>query len=934
MQIGSRIGVYEVIAKLGEGGMGEVYRAIDTGLGRQVAIKVLPDAVAADAERLARFDREAKTLALLNHPNIAAIYGLERSTGANALVMELVEGNTLSDAIAAGAFPVVDALPIAKQIADALEAAHEQHIIHRDLKPANIKLRPDGTVKVLDFGLAKALEPAGAAAGSSVSLSPTITSPAAMTALGMILGTAAYMSPEQARGKPADRRADIWAFGAVLYEMLTGARAFAGDEITDTLAFIITKEPDWSALPAGTPVAIRKLIRRCLEKDRKRRLADIADARLEIDEAMSGPGETPDASPVVDDRAGQPRRWRGRTPWVLAAVLLLSTLALAAVVLRLLRAEPAAVATFAVVAPETTRFHLPGTGPPASFAFNGGSISPDGRTLAFTAVDATGKLQVWLRPVASLTAAPLAGTDGALHPIWSPDGRFIAFFADSKLKKIDLSGGPPQILSDAHQGARGAAWGRDGIIVFAANTGPLSQVPASGGEVTPATALKDGEVAHHRPSFLPDGRHFFYRARTGTGSAAVVIGSLDSAETTPLLDADSQAVYSPPGHVVFVRQGTLLAQRFDADRLRLSGDPVRIAEGVAVDVTTGLAAFSVSQNGVLTYRSGGSVSVAGEGTVVRLDWLDREGKLIETVSGAYAYRGIELSPDAARIAYHRHDTTGGDLWLLDVKRGTRTRLTFAPEQDSRSPVWSPDGSRVAFTSLRNGSWGLYQKLVDGGTSGDELLMATKERVAPSSWTPDGKSLVYTGGDDRRPDIWLLPLTGDRKPVALVQGPFSEVNGVVSPDGRWLAYMSDETGSRQLYVRAFPTGARKYALSTGAAVQPIWRRDGKELFYTDLVGGRQLGDAGQEYRIMAVDVKSDGASFEAGVPRPLFTTDLMSGAGVGNAGFPFSTIDVSPDGQRFLVTRPSTASTAAPDVPAAITVVLNWREQLNARAAAR
>jgi Tol biopolymer transport system component len=925
---GTRIGAYEVVAKLGEGGMGEVYRAIDTSLARHVAIKVLPDTVAGDPERLARFDREAKTLAALNHPNIAAIYGLERSTGANALVMELVDGPTLADVIARGAVPVSEALPIARQLADALEAAHDQSIIHRDLKPANIKLRPDGTVKVLDFGLAKALEAPGAAPASGASLSPTITSPAAMTALGMILGTAAYMSPEQARGKPADRRADIWAFGAVLYEMLTGTRAFAGDEITDTLAFIITKEPDWNALPASTPPAIRRLIRRCLEKDRKRRLADIADARFEIEEAMSAPAETAVAALAVETQAVPSRPSGARTPWVLAAVLLLTTLALAAVVLRLLRPEPADVATFTVAAPETTRLHLPGTGPPASFAFNGGSISPDGRTLAFTAVDAIGKLQVWLRPVAALTATPLPGTDGALHPIWSPDGRFIAFFADSKLKKIDVSGGPPQVLSDAHQAARGAAWGRDGVIVFASNVGPLSRVSAGGGAVTPATALKDGEIAHNRPSFLPDGRRFFYRVMKKSG-AAIMIGSLDSEDTTPLLDADSQVMYSPPGHLLFVRQGTLLAQRFDADRLQLSGDPVQIAEGVAVDVATGLAAFSVSQNGVLTYRSGGVVTTPDEGTAVRLDWLDREGKLIETVSGAYAYRGIELSPDGARIVYHRHDTTGGDLWLLDVKRGARTRLTFAPEQDSRSPVWSPDGSRVAFTSLRNGSWGLYQKLVDTGVSGDELLLATKDRLTPESWTLDGKSLVYTKSNERGADLWLLPLTGDRKPVPLAQEPFLEAVGVVSPDGRWMAYISDETGIRQVYVRAFPSGDRKQAISTGAAVQPIWRRDGKELFYIDVAG---RGDAGaQGYQIMAVDVKTDGAGFEAGVPRPLFATVLMSGAGVGNAGFPFSTIDVSPDGQRFLVTRPSTASAPAPDAPAAITVVLNWPEALNARA---
>jgi dipeptidyl aminopeptidase/acylaminoacyl peptidase len=393
--------------------------------------------------------------------------------------------------------------------------------------------------------------------------------------------------------------------------------------------------------------------------------------------------------------------------------------------------------------------------------------------------------------------------------------------------------------------------------------------------------------------------------------------------------------------VLFVRQGTLLAQRFDADRFQLSGDPMQIAEGVAVDAGNGLAAFSVSQNGVLTYRSGGIVNTALDGAVARLDWLDREGKVIESVGGTDAYRGVELSPDGSRIGFHRHDNTGGDLWIFDIKRGARTRLTFAPEQDNRSPVWSPDGSRIAFASLRNGSWGLYQKFVDSATSGDELLVAGKEVLAPASWTPDGRSLIYTQNVERDADLWLLPLTGDRRPVPFAREPFTEAGGVVSPDGRWIAYLSDETGSRHVYVRSFPSGDRKHVISTSVAVQPIWRRDGKELFYLD-VSGRQVGDSQtgdgrsvatstQQYRIMAVDVKSDGTAFEAGVPKPLFTTVLMSGAGGGNGGFPFSTIDVSSDGQRFLVTRPPITSAVAFDAPAAITVVLNWFEEFNRRA---
>lgn len=585
--------------------------------------------------------------------------------------------------------------------------------------------------------------------------------------------------------------------------MLSGTRAFAGDEITDTLAFVLTKEPDWNALPAATPEAVRKLIRRCLEKDRKRRLADIADARLEIEEAMTTGGEATFASVDASDRRASPPRLGGRAAWLAASVLLVTTIVLAGVVVRLLRPAATVVMRFTVAPPANARFHLPGTGTPASFGFNGGTISPDGRTLAFTLVDATGTLQLWVRPLDALVAMPLAATEGALNPFWSPDSRALGFFAERKLKTIDLSGGPPHILCDADAAARGGTWSPEGVIVFAPNNGPLSRVSANGGTPARATTLQDGQTAHRRPVFLPDGRRFLYRAERRGAEPELVVGSLNSVEHTPLLRADSQALYASPGYVLFTRRGTLLEQRFDADRLQLNGEPARIAEGIAVDVGTGQAAFSVSQNGILTYRSGGVFNVVEDVAETELDWVDREGKVIASAGPADVYRGVAVSPDAARVAFRRHDGTGGDIWLLDTKREARTRLTFDPRQDNHSPVWSPAGDRIAFASHRNGLCGLYQKAADSANAGDELLFETKDALVPSGWSADGKFLVFTMSNrSTRGAIWLLPTAGDRKPRPFGSASPTEVSGPVSPDGRWMAYLSSETGSRQVYVRSF------------------------------------------------------------------------------------------------------------------------------------
>ena len=903
---GTRLGPYEILSAIGAGGMGEVYRAHDTKLGRDVALKVIRDTFALDADRVARFKREAQVLASLNHPHIAAIYGFEDSGETHALVLELVEGETLADRIAHGPVSIDEALPIARQICEALEAAHEHGIIHRDLKPSNIKITPDGVVKVLDFGLAKLAESAGggqSAASSELSLSPTITSPAMMTGVGMLLGTAAYMSPEQAKGRPADKRSDVWAFGCVLYEMLTGKRPFAGEDVSDTLAFILTREPDWSALPPNTPAAIRRLLRRCLDKNAKERLRDIGDARLEIKEALTAPADETVVSTPAPAMAG-----RGARLWpATAAALLLTALALAAVVVYLLRSTgKPAVVRFVVSPPEKTAFSFSGAAG-GSVAFNSGTISPDGRRLIFSLQDAAGKVLLWVRPVDSLAAQPLPGTEDPTLPFWSPDSRFVGFFAGGKLKKIDVTGGPPLTLCDAPN-PRGGAWSRDGVIVFApSSSGPLYHVSAAGGEPVAVTKLQSGQAFHRSPSFLPDGRHFVFRAQGA--SAGIFVGSLDSEETTRLLGADTQAVYAPPGYLLFVRQGTLLAQSFDASRLQLAGEPFPIAERVVGDAGNGLGAFSVSDSGVLTYRTGGT-----SGVDMQMAWFDRQGKQIEPVGMPAPYQGVDLSPDGTRVAAHRHDGQGGDIWLLERTRGTTSRFTFDAAQDNASPLWSPDGSRIVFTSLRGGSWGLYQKL-SNGAGNDELLLRANAPVASLSWSRDGRFIAYWLGEQKtRGDIWVLPLAGDRKPFPFAQTPFAEGGGQISPDGRWIAYYSDETGRNEVYVRPFPSGAGKWQISTDGGRWPRWRRDGKELLYMW---------SSTPPKLFAVDVKASGATLEASVPKGLFDTGVTIPA---HSGGPYLPYAASPDGQRFLLARPP--STGADDAASApITVVMNWTTAL-------
>ena len=899
---GTKLGPYEITGAIGAGGMGEVYRAHDSKLGRDVAIKVLPETFANDAQRMARFQREAKVLASLNHPNIATIHGLEDSGGTHALVMELVEGPTLADRIKAGPIPVDESVRIAKQMADALEYAHERGIIHRDLKPANVKVTNDDAVKVLDFGLAKALE--GDPSSIDISTSPTISRMA--TQAGVLLGTAAYMSPEQAKAKSVDRRADIWAFGCVLYEMLTGKQAFTGETATESLAAVIMKDPDWSQLPSKTPMRVRVLLQRCLQKDPKQRLRDIGDARISLEEVLSGTAEGTLALAPSPRPAERP--WR---MWLLSGIAGVLTLATALF----------AFLYFHQKAPtaQAMRFEIP---VPEKFnAVGDVALSPDGRKLAFIGTSADGRSRLWVRSIDALDAQPLQGTeDAGGWPFWSPDSRFIVFRGGTSLKKIEASGGPPLALCDT-ENLLGGAWTRDDKIVFGTNSG-LMRVAAAGGSPSPVTT--DGTSA--TPSLLPDGRHFVYfHPSGGVAGRGIYVGTVDRTpqeqSTNKRLLADfSTVVYSPSsdpavGYLLFVRgttvagaMGTLMAQPFDPRRLELIGEAVPIAEQVSN------LRFSASATDVLVYATGSGPATIARGFIQgQLTWFDREGRVLGTVGDPGMYRNLALSPDGKRVAFNRVDpqnATATNLWLYEFARGVTTRFTFDSSWDD-VPVWSPDGSHIAFGSNRGGQFDIYQKAANLAGA-DELLFKSGEDKVPNSWSPDARYLLFFSLGNPWQG-WLLPLGGamaDRKPILIEDSKFNLAYGRFSPDGRWIAYTSDESGRSEIYVRPFDASSvkglpsagvtpvtGKWMVSNDGGTTPLWRHDGKELFYLSLDG-----------QAMAVEVSTSGI-FQAGVPKALFkvSTEVIFW-------------DVSTDGKRFLMPEPSPTKPAAQPK---FTVVLNW-----------
>jgi serine/threonine protein kinase len=872
---GKRLGSYEVVAQIGAGGMGEVYQAHDTKLGRDVAIKVLPEAFAHDPERLSRFQREAKMLAALNHPNIATIHGLEQSSGMSYLVMELVSGETLSERVKAGPLGIEEALKIAVQIAEALEAAHEKGIIHRDFKPANVKVTPEGKVKVLDFGLAKAFE--GDSAAEDMSNSPTLSRAATMQ--GVILGTAAYMSPEQARGKAVDKRTDIWAFGCVLYELLTGKQAFHGEDITEILASVVKSEPEWTALPAATPLKACDLLRRCLQKDKTLRLRDAGDARIEIHEALAAPSDV-----GATHTSSVPR---SKLPWAVAAVLALIT---AASLVSALRNRPTAVQK------TSARFTISLS--PGQEITTYPAITRDGQTVAYVTQQGTDDAQLYLRDLNSFQSRAVAGSSGARQPFFSPDGKWVAFFAQGQLQKAEVAGGAPIPLAEAIY-PFGGTWSEDNTIIYAGSLGSgLLRIPASGG--TPESLTKpDGAAkgyAHVFPQALPGGRNVLFTIWGQTQGGAVL--SLDSSRSEMVLPETNfataifDATGGSTGRLLVVDQAAdIRAASFDATH------PVRTTADTSVLANVYYEVETESQGWLAVSNTGTAVYAPGNPAKTSLVWVDREGKIESLGKDQGVYREVSLSPDGAKAAV-RH---GLDLWIHDLQRGTRSRLTSG-NGSNILPLWSRDGTRIIFASNRGGDWDIYSQPADGSRPPEVLLKRPYDQF-PRSILADGTLLYEEIHPKTGRALWTLSPDGKTMPLRVT--PFNEMEGQFSPgtEGglRWVAYSSDESGRSEIYVQSYPGGANRIPISAGGGILPRWSRDGKELFYV-------TGD-----NIVAVAIRPDG-SFSA--PHKLFDRSNFL------INYRFSSYSVSPDGKRFLMIQRDPDS-----VPRQLNVILNWSDEL-------
>jgi hypothetical protein len=891
---GTTLGRYQIKSLLGMGGMGEVYRAYDPKIGRDAAIKVLPSNFSEDKERLARFEQEAQAAGALNHPNVLAIYDVDTHDGSAYVVSELLEGQTLRELLSGVPLPSRKAIDYASQSARGLAAAHEKGIIHRDIKPENLFVTNDGRVKILDFGIAKLTEPAGDRVLTDL---PTRK---VNTDAGAVMGTVGYMSPEQLRGQAVDPRTDIFSFGAVLYEMLAGRRAFHKESAADTISAILKEDPpELSETNGSVNPSLDRVVRRCLEKNREQRFHSASDLAFAL-EALSGTqvsGATGVVATAEGSKSEQRRNLFDRLGWVAAALLLAATLVLAILYFR--RAEPRA---------ETMRFILPA---PEKTDYRGElALSPNGRHLAFVATGASGK-SLWVRALDSVEARELPGTDDAAFPFWSPDGASLGFFAGNKLKKTDIAGGAPQTLAEVSGDPRGGAWGPDGTIIFTPGfTLPLSKVSASGGAVAPVTELDQSreETSHRWPSFLPDGRHFLYFARAKKKEVeGVYVASLDSKEEKFILSTNLRALYAPAaggtniGHLLFMRAKTLMAQPFDTARLQLTSEPSIVAEGVLnfpeEGGPTAYAAFSVSTNGHLAY-------LPGIATAAQLAWFDRAGKSLGSVGAPGLSAEPWLSPDGKRLALGRTDLQLSDIWLFDLTRDTSTRFTFDPAVDV-CPVWSSDGSRIFFASNRDGGvFNLYKK-VSSGAGNDELLLKTGYNTYADDWLSGeaGEFILFESDNPKtRFDLWVLPLTGERKPYPFLQTEFNETHSQFSPDGRFVAYVSDELGRAEVYVQSFPVSGGKWQISTAGGDQPQWRRDGRELFYI-----------APDKTLMAVPIAA-GDSFQPGAPVSMFATRVPSGSLTGDRNH----FVAAADGQRFLINNLVDDGNKQP-----ITFVANW-----------